>query len=244
MQLHLHSPHPQLHCAAHTLPRQAQLFVLDGAAYDQRLLGESGRRGVGGQQPAGGLPDAEVDACALLTNNKGQPLLAALTGGRADDAGRLLLQTVVRTGGGSGKLLLCMCCAATSPSNMLTCCHRNPALHLVLPAVRTAGSCCQTCTSPTAARRCCRGASRPSAWSCARATATAGRSRRCRPSARRLWSPRAACARRTRCAPAAQLLCHRPACAGAACIAPPSFSHACLVVIHPPTLLPAPLLAG
>jgi hypothetical protein len=39
--------------------------------------------------------DAELEACTLLHNNKNAPLIASLAGCRADDQGRLLLQTQV-----------------------------------------------------------------------------------------------------------------------------------------------------
>jgi hypothetical protein len=69
-----------------------QLFILDGAQYDQRFLGETGRAmlAAGGEQA-----DAEIEACTLLHNNKNAPLIASLAGCRADDQGRLLLQMQV-----------------------------------------------------------------------------------------------------------------------------------------------------
>jgi hypothetical protein len=73
-----------------------QLFILDGAQYDQRFLGESGRA----MLAAGGAEaDAQLEACTLLHNNKNAPLITSLAGCRADDCGRLLLQTQV---GGRG----------------------------------------------------------------------------------------------------------------------------------------------
>lgn len=76
------------------------MFVLDGAAHDQKFLGEA-RLGAAGGAGAGGVgeggQDATLDECALLVNNKGQPLISSLTAGRTDEQGRLILQTVVST---------------------------------------------------------------------------------------------------------------------------------------------------
>ncbi|WIA17439.1 hypothetical protein OEZ85_014287 [Tetradesmus obliquus] len=67
-----------------------ELFVLDGAQYDQRFLGEAGRAllASGGEEA-----DAQLEACTLLTNNKAAPLITSTAGCRADAQGRLLLQT-------------------------------------------------------------------------------------------------------------------------------------------------------
>ncbi|WIA37589.1 hypothetical protein OEZ86_014494 [Tetradesmus obliquus] len=67
-----------------------ELFVLDGAQYDQRFLGEAGRTllASGGEEA-----DAQLEACTLLTNNKAAPLITSTAGCRADAQGRLLLQT-------------------------------------------------------------------------------------------------------------------------------------------------------
>jgi hypothetical protein len=65
---------------------------LDGAQYDQRFLGEAGRAllAAGGEQA-----DEQLEACTLLHNNKAAPLITSLAGCKADDAGRLVLQTQV-----------------------------------------------------------------------------------------------------------------------------------------------------
>jgi hypothetical protein len=38
----------------------------------------------------------DLDECALLTNNKGKPLLTSLAGGKCTEEGRLIIQAVVR----------------------------------------------------------------------------------------------------------------------------------------------------
>lgn len=43
----------------------------------------------------------DLEACALLANKKGKPLLASLGGGKSSEDGRLLLQAVVSHTGGS-----------------------------------------------------------------------------------------------------------------------------------------------
>lgn len=65
-----------------------QLFTLDGAAYDARFLCDAGRAALAAGGPD--AVDAELDTCALLSNNKGQPLLAAYTGGQQDGLGKLI----------------------------------------------------------------------------------------------------------------------------------------------------------
>lgn len=75
------------------------MFVLDGAAYDQKFVGDGNGR-VGGNGSSTGSSDgincdAALDECGLLMNNKGQPLLGSTNTGKADNGGRLLLQTTV-----------------------------------------------------------------------------------------------------------------------------------------------------
>jgi len=77
------------------------MFVLDGAAYDQKFVGDgNGRMGASGSGTGTGecsTGDGALDDCALLVNNKNQPLLGSSNTGSVDKDGRLLLQTTVGT---------------------------------------------------------------------------------------------------------------------------------------------------
>lgn len=81
-----------------------QMFVLNGSSYDQHFLGTARTSSLSPAAAAapGANPDAaaalnrDLDGCALLSNNKGKPLLTSLTSCKADSSGRLLLQFVVR----------------------------------------------------------------------------------------------------------------------------------------------------
>lgn len=65
-----------------------QMMVLDGNAYDAKLLGEAGWR------VAGRPGDADFLSYALLQNNKATPLLVA-GNGENDEAGRVVFDAVV-----------------------------------------------------------------------------------------------------------------------------------------------------
>eukprot|EP00882_Tetradesmus_deserticola_P025720 GHRQ01028278.1.p1 GENE.GHRQ01028278.1~~GHRQ01028278.1.p1 ORF type:complete len:312 (+),score=125.81 GHRQ01028278.1:211-1146(+) len=105
-----------------------ELFILDGAQYDQRFLGETGRAllAAGGEGA-----DAELEACTLLHNNKGAPLITSLTGCRADEQGRLLLQTQ------GGRLVLPDVTVTDSSEALLS--GRKPPFRLVARAKHTDG---------------------------------------------------------------------------------------------------------
>eukprot|EP00878_Enallax_costatus_P008197 GHUV01008570.1.p1 GENE.GHUV01008570.1~~GHUV01008570.1.p1 ORF type:complete len:258 (+),score=48.54 GHUV01008570.1:251-1024(+) len=70
-----------------------ELFTLDGAAYDAHFLCDAGRAHLAAAGPD--AINAELDACALLSNNRNQPLLAAHAGGQQDDTGRLITKIEV-----------------------------------------------------------------------------------------------------------------------------------------------------
>jgi hypothetical protein len=79
------------------------VFILNGATYDQRFLDATRTSSL--SQADSTNPDsvtalnADLDECALLTNNKGKPLLASLAGGKTTADGRLLIQAVVSVTG-------------------------------------------------------------------------------------------------------------------------------------------------
>lgn len=76
-----------------------QVFILNGATYDQRFLDairtSSLSRADSSNPDSVVALNADLDDCALLTNNKGKPLLASLAGGKMTAEGRLLIQAVV-----------------------------------------------------------------------------------------------------------------------------------------------------
>lgn len=83
------------YCTDHLL----QVFILNGASYDQRFLDATRTSSLSRADSSN--PDSvaalnkDLDDCALLSNNKGKPLLASLAGGKTTDDGRLLIQAVV-----------------------------------------------------------------------------------------------------------------------------------------------------
>lgn len=76
------------------------MFILNGASYDQHFLDATRTSSLSRADSSN--PDSvaalnrDLDDCALLTNNKGKPLLASLAGGKSTGDGKLLIQTVVR----------------------------------------------------------------------------------------------------------------------------------------------------
>lgn len=84
--------HPQ-HCLLHV--HLLQMMVLDGNLYDQKFLGEATR-----SNPARAT-DADLDACALLVNNKGTSLLISNGGGVQDAVGRVVFKATVSATGHS-----------------------------------------------------------------------------------------------------------------------------------------------
>lgn len=112
-----------------------QVFILNGATYDQRFLDATRTSSLSCADSTN--PDrvaalnADLDDCALLTNNKGKPLLASLAGGKMTAEGRLLIQVVV-----SGRMR-----RGTTPllEGSMWCCIVPPArLPALLCEVRTA----------------------------------------------------------------------------------------------------------
>lgn len=77
----------------------SQVFILNGASYDQRFLDATRTSSLSRADSSN--PDSvaalnkDLDDCALLSNNKGKPLLASLAGGKTTDDGKLLIQAVV-----------------------------------------------------------------------------------------------------------------------------------------------------
>jgi len=73
--------------------------VLNGATYDQRFLDATRPSSLARADSSN--PDSvftfnkDLDECALVSNNKGKPLLTSLAGGKASEDGKLLLQAVV-----------------------------------------------------------------------------------------------------------------------------------------------------
>lgn len=80
-------------------PPLPQVFILNGATYDQRFLDatrtSSLSRADSSNPDSVAALNTDLDDCALLTNNKGKPLLASLAGGKMTAEGRLLIQAVV-----------------------------------------------------------------------------------------------------------------------------------------------------
>ena len=83
--------------------------MLNGTSYDQRFLDATRSSSLSRADSTN--PDSiaalntDLDECALLTNNKGKPLLISLAGGKTAEDGTLIIQTVVRI------LLLLLCSA-------------------------------------------------------------------------------------------------------------------------------------
>jgi hypothetical protein len=86
-------PRPPVH------PSTNQVFILNGASYDQHFLDatrtSSLSRADSSNPESVAVLNRDLDDCALLTNNKGKPLLASLVGGKSTGDGKLLIQAVV-----------------------------------------------------------------------------------------------------------------------------------------------------
>eukprot|EP00775_Hariotina_reticulata_P002954 gene2954-3239_t len=93
-------------------------------AYDQKFLGDGNGSSTGSS--AGANCDAGLDECALLMNNKSQPLLGSTNTGKADTGGRLLLQTT------NGRLMLPDLFVTDSSEALLS--GRKPPFKLVVRA--------------------------------------------------------------------------------------------------------------